>query len=175
MRNEATEEMLVFTTEVCWKYEQVKTIVEGAEASWKQNLEMAATSKYSGEKEMYDQQAAEDFSRYTAAKEWLKLVDGAVAKVREKKARLVLKQNCFAGVTMKSILLDKKTGTYMSRSTATRYGIPVSGCKNSRTCGAGRLGAFVPRLRYHRTEPEEEHAGSGVGDLGKGRREPRPL
>ena len=33
MRNEATEEMLVFTTEVCWKYEQVKTIVEGAEAS----------------------------------------------------------------------------------------------------------------------------------------------
>ena len=47
--------------------------------------------------------------------------------------------------------------------------------KSSRTGGAGRLGAFVPRLRYHRTEPEEEHAGSGVGDLGKGRREPRPL
>ena len=76
MRNEATEEMLAFTTEVCRKYEQVKTIAEGAEASWKQNLEMAATSKYPGEKEMYDQQAAEDLSRYTAAKEWLKLVDG---------------------------------------------------------------------------------------------------
>lgn len=121
MRNEATEEMLVFTTEVCRKYEQVKTIAEGAEASWKQNLEMAATSKYPGEKEMYDQQAAEDLSRYTAAKEWLKLVDGAVAKVREKKARLVLKQNCFAGATMKSILIDKKAGIYMSRSTATRY------------------------------------------------------
>lgn len=29
------------------------------------------------------------------------------------------------------------------------------------------MGAFVPRLRYHRTEPEEEHTGSGVGDLGK--------
>ena len=50
MRNEATEEMLVFTTEVCWKYEQVKTIVEGAEASWKQNLEMAATSQVFGRK-----------------------------------------------------------------------------------------------------------------------------
>lgn len=121
MRNEATEEMLAFTTEVCRKYEQVKTIAEGAEASWKQNLEMAAASKYPGEKEMYDQQAAEDLSRYTAAKEWLKLVDGAVAKVREKKARLVLKQNCFAGATMKSILIDKKAGIYMSRSTATRY------------------------------------------------------
>lgn len=121
MRNEATEEMLAFTTEVCRKYEQVKTIAEGAEASWKQNLEMAAISKYPGEKEMYDQQAAEDLSRYTAAKEWLKLVDGAVAKVREKKARLVLKQNCFAGATMKSILIDKKAGIYMSRSTATRY------------------------------------------------------
>lgn len=121
MKNEVTEEMLAFTTEVCRKYEQVKTIAEEAEASWKQNLEMAATSKYPGEKEMYDQQAADDLARYTAAKEWLKLVDGAEAKVREKKARLVLKQNCFAGATMKSILLDKKTGTYMSRSTATRY------------------------------------------------------
>ena len=30
-------------------------------------------------------------------------------------------QNCLADVTMKSILLDKKTGTYMSRSTSTRY------------------------------------------------------
>ena len=36
----------------------------------------------------------------------------------------------------------------------------MSGCKNCRTGGAGRLGAFVPRLRHHRTEPEEEHAGS---------------
>ena len=54
-------------------------------------------------------------------------------------------------------------------------GIPVSGCPNRRTGGAGRLGAFVPGLRYHRAEPEEEYAGSGVGDLGKGRRKPRPL
>ena len=54
-------------------------------------------------------------------------------------------------------------------------GIPVSGCKNCRAGGAGRLGAFVPRLRHYRTEPEEEHAGSGVGNLGKGRRKPRPL
>ena len=121
MKNEVTDEMLAFTAEVCRKYEQVKTMAEGAETSWKQNLEMAATSKYPGEKEMYDQQAADDLAKYTAAKEWLKLVDGAVAKVREKKARLVLKQNCLAGATMKSILLDKKAGTYMSRSTATRY------------------------------------------------------
>lgn len=54
-------------------------------------------------------------------------------------------------------------------------GRPMPGCKNCRAGGAGRLGAFVPRLRHHRTEPEEEHAGSGVGDLGKGRRKPRPL
>lgn len=121
MKNDATGEMLAFTTEVCRKYEQVKTIAEGAEASWKQNLEMVATAKYPGEKEMYDQQAADDLARYTAAKEWLKLVDGAVAKVREKKARLVLKQNCLADATMKSILIDKKAGIYMSRSTATRY------------------------------------------------------
>lgn len=121
MRNEATEEMLDFATEVCRRYSQVKMFSEEAEASWRRNLEMAATSKYAGEKEMYDQQAADDLARYTAAKEWLKLVDSTVAKVREKKSRLVLKQNCFAGATMKSILLDKKAGIYMSRSTATRY------------------------------------------------------
>ena len=39
-------------------------------------------------------------------------------------------------------------------------GRPMPGCKNCRTGGAGRLGAFVPRLRHHRTKPEEEHAGS---------------
>ena len=32
MKNDATGEMLAFTTEVCRKYEQVKTIAEGAEA-----------------------------------------------------------------------------------------------------------------------------------------------
>ena len=46
----------------------------------------------------------------------------------------------------------------------------MPGCKNCRAGGAGRLGAFIPGLRHHRTEPEEEHAGSGVGDFGKGRR-----
>ena len=121
MKSRVTDEMLDFAVLTCKKYSQVRTLAEEAETSWKQNLEMVAASKYPGEKEMYEQQAEEDLARYTAAREWLKLVDGAVGKVRDEKSRLVLKQNCLGGATMKSVLVDKKSGTYMSRSTATRY------------------------------------------------------
>lgn len=106
MRNEATEEMLAFTTEVCRKYDQVKMIAEGAEASWKQNLEMAATSKYPGEKEMYDQQAADDLARYTAAKEWLKLVDGAVYQMQNSNAQAVVRQHCLNRIPLKAVEFD---------------------------------------------------------------------
>ena len=44
-----------------------------------------------------------------------------MSKVKEEKARLVLKQNCLEGATMKAVLVDKKAEIYMSRSTATRY------------------------------------------------------
>ena len=106
MRSEATEEMLTFTTEVCRKYDQVKTIAEGAEASWKQNLEMAATSKYPGEKEMYDQQAADDLARYTAAREWLKLVDGAVFQMKNSNAQAVIRQHCLNRIPLKAVEFD---------------------------------------------------------------------
>lgn len=114
MRNEAAEEMLAFTTDVCRKYEQVKTIVEGAEASWKQNLEMAATSKYAGEKEMYDQQAADDLARYTAAKEWLKLVDGAVFQIKNSNAQAVVRQHCLNRIPLKAVEFDN--GKHMGKT-----------------------------------------------------------
>lgn len=116
-----SEEMIRYVTEVCKKYSTIKTLAEEAEASWKQNIEMAETSKYPAERAMYVQQAGEELARYNAAQEWMKIVDTTVLKIRDTKTRLVLRQNCLAGATMKSILLDKKSKTYMSRSTATRH------------------------------------------------------
>lgn len=119
--NTVSEEMILYVTEVCKKYSTIKTLAEEAEASWKQNIEMAETSKYPAERAMYVQQAGEELAKYNAAQEWMKIVDATVLKIRDMKTRLVLRQNCLAGATMKSILLDKKTKTYMSRSTATRH------------------------------------------------------
>ena len=116
-----SEEMIRYVTEVCKKYSTIKTLAEEAEASWKQNIEMAETSKYPAERAMYVQQAGEELARYNAAQEWMKIVDTTVLKIRDTKTRLVLRQNCLAGATMKSILLEKKSKTYMSRSTATRH------------------------------------------------------
>ena len=116
-----SEETIRYVTEVCKKYSTIKTLAEEAEASWKQNIEMAETSKYPAERAMYVQQAGEELARYNAAQEWIKIVDTTVLKIRDTKTRLVLRQNCLAGATMKSILLDKKSKTYMSRSTATRH------------------------------------------------------
>lgn len=119
--NTVTGEMIQYATEVCKRYSTIKTLAEEAEASWKQNIEMAETSKYPAEKAMYVQQAGEELARYNTAQEWMKIVDATVLKVKDTKTRLVLRQNCLAGTTMKSILLDKKAKKYMSRSTATRH------------------------------------------------------
>ena len=116
-----SEEMIRYATEVCRKYSTIKTLAEESETSWKQNVEMAETSKYPAEKAMYVQQAGEELAKYNAAQEWMKIVDTTVLKIRDTKTRLVLRQNCLAGATMKSILLDKKAKTYMSRATATRH------------------------------------------------------
>lgn len=121
MKIEVSEDKLKYAMEVCRKYSQIRIIAEEAEASWKQNLEMVAESKYPDEKEMYEQQAAEDLAKYTAAREWLELVNVTVAKIHEQKARMVIRQNCLAGSTMKSIMMDNREKRYMSRSTATRY------------------------------------------------------
>ena len=120
MKIEVSKDKRQYAIEVCRKYSQIRIIAEEAEASWKQNLEMVAESKYRDEKEMYEQQAAEDLAKYTAAREWLELVNVSVAKIREQKARMVIRQNCLLGFTMKSIVVDNREKRYMSRSTATR-------------------------------------------------------
>ena len=121
MEREATEEMLRYTAEVCGKYREIKMLAEEAEAAWKQSLALMAESKYPSEKEMYEREAAEELEKYESARSWMKLVNATVSKVKEEKARLVLKQNCLEGATMKAVLVDKKAEIYMSRSTATRY------------------------------------------------------
>ena len=67
------------------------------------------------------QELFEELEKYESARSWMKLVNATVSKVKEEKARLVLKQNCLEGATMKAVLVDKKAEIYMSRSTATRY------------------------------------------------------
>ena len=57
MKQETEEDMLDFAKEVCQKYSRVKMLVEETQMQWRQDLEMAADSKYPGEKEMYDQQS----------------------------------------------------------------------------------------------------------------------
>lgn len=114
-------EMFLYAVDICRKYTQIKIIEKEAEASWRANLEEAAGAKYPSEKEMYDIQAEEAFSKYAAAREWLRLVDTAVSKVHGEKVRAVLKQNCIAGTAMKAIVVHDKPVKYLSRSTATRY------------------------------------------------------
>ena len=121
MKQEVTAEMLRYAADVCGKYREVRTLGTEAETAWKQSLALMEEAKYSGEREMYEREAAEELEAYTAARSWLKLVNATVSKVKEEKARLVLKQNCLEGATMKAVVVDKKLGTYMSRSTATRY------------------------------------------------------
>ena len=75
MKQETEEDMLDFAKEVCQKYSRVKMLAEETQMRWRQDLEMAADSKYPGEKEMYDRQAEESLARYTALREWLKLAD----------------------------------------------------------------------------------------------------
>lgn len=149
--NAVSEEMIQYATEVCGKYSTIKTLAEEAEISWKQNIEMAETSKYPAERAMYVQQAGEDLTKYNAAREWMKIVDAVVLKIRDTKTRLVLRQNCLAGATMKSILLDKKSKTYMSRSTATRH----------KKRGLEQMAALLPAVSEHLNRLEKEISKNG--------------
>ena len=81
MKQETAEDMLEFAKEICQKYSRVKTLAEETQMQWRQDLEMAADSKYPGEKDMYDKQAEEDLARYTALREWLNLVDVAAFQI----------------------------------------------------------------------------------------------
>ena len=88
MKQETAEDMLEFAKEICQKYSRVKTLAEETQMQWRQDLEMAADSKYPGEKDMYDKQAEEDLARYTALREWLNLVDVAAFQIRDRRRSL---------------------------------------------------------------------------------------
>ena len=75
---------------------------------------MAATAKYAGEKEMYDQQATDDLARYTAEKEWLKLVDGAVFQIKNSNAQAVVRQHCLNHIPLKAVEFDN--GKHMGKT-----------------------------------------------------------
>lgn len=106
MRIEASEDKLQYAIEVCRKYSKVRIIAEEAEASWKRNLEMVAESKYPDEKEMYEQQAAEELAKYTAAREWLELVLGAAYNIQEFRAQEVVRQHCLNKVPLKAVVFE---------------------------------------------------------------------
>ncbi len=61
MKNEVTEEMLRYAADVCGKYREVRTLGAEAENAWKQSLTLMEEAKYSGEREMYEREAAKGF------------------------------------------------------------------------------------------------------------------
>ena len=103
MKQETAEDMLDFAKEVCQKYSRVKSLAEETQVQWRQDLEMAADSKYPGEKEMYDRQAEESLARYTALREWLKLADAAAFRIRDSKAQIVVRQHCLDRIPLKAV------------------------------------------------------------------------
>ena len=103
MKQETAEDMLDFAKEVCQKYSRVKTLAEETQVQWRRDLEMAADSKYPGEKEMYDRQAEEGLARYTALREWLKLADAAAFRIRDSKAQIVVRQHCLDRIPLKAV------------------------------------------------------------------------
>ena len=103
MKQETAEDMLEFAKETCQKYSSVKTLAEETQMQWRQDLEMAADSKYPGEKDMYDKQAEEDLARYTALREWLNLVDVAAFQIRDSKAQIVVRQHCLDRIPLKAV------------------------------------------------------------------------
>lgn len=115
--NAVSEEMIQYATEVCGKYSTIKTLAEEAEASWKQNIEMAETSKYPAERAMYVQQAGENLAKYSAAREWMKIVMKAVFNIEQSKAREVVRQHCIERIPLKSVEFESgrcmgKTAVY---------------------------------------------------------------
>lgn len=103
MKQETAEDMLDFAKEVCQKYSRVKTLAEETQVQWRRDLEMAADSKYPGEKEMYDRQAEESLARYTAVREWLELADAAAFRIRDSKAQIVVRQHCLDRIPLKAV------------------------------------------------------------------------
>lgn len=79
MKQETAEDMLDFAKEVCQKYSRVKTLAEETQVQWRQDLEMAADSKYPGEKEKpYGKQNTRRIQTMTnKAKTYLKNIQGA--------------------------------------------------------------------------------------------------
>ena len=114
MKQETAEDMLEFAKEICQKYSRVKTLAEETQMQWRQDLEMAADSKYPGEKDMYDQQAEEDLARYTALREWLNLVDAAAFRIRDSKAQIVVRQHCLDRIPLKAV--EFENGKHMGRT-----------------------------------------------------------
>lgn len=114
MKQETEEDMLDFAKEVCQKYSRVKMLAEETQMQWRQDLEMAADSKYPGEKEMYDRQAEEGLARYTAVREWLKLADAAAFRIRDSKAQIVVRQHCLDRIPLKAV--EFENGKHMGKT-----------------------------------------------------------
>ena len=114
MKQETAEDMLDFAKEVCQKYSRVKMLAEETQMQWRQDLEMAADSKYPGEKEMYDRQAEEGLARYTAVREWLKLADAAAFRIRDSKAQIVVRQHCLDRIPLKAV--EFENGKHMGKT-----------------------------------------------------------
>ena len=106
MINETPDEMIQYATDVCRKYNQIRILAEEAEAAWRLNLEMIAESKYPAEKEMYEQQAEEELAKYTAAREWMKLVMNATFRIKEFRAQEVVRQHCLNKMPLKSVAFE---------------------------------------------------------------------
>lgn len=114
MKQETAEDMLDFAKEVCQKYSRVKTLAEETQVQWRRDLEMAADSKYPGEKELYDRQAEESLARYTALREWLKLADAAAFRIRDSKAQVVVRQHCLDRIPLKAV--EFENGKHMGKT-----------------------------------------------------------
>ena len=114
MKQETAEDMLDFAKEVCQKYSRVKTLAEETQVQWRRDLEMAADSKYPGEKEMYDRQAEESLARYTAVREWLELADAATFRIRDSKAQIVVRQHCLDRIPLKAV--EFENGKHMGKT-----------------------------------------------------------
>ena len=106
MKSEAPDEMIQYATDVCRKYSRIRVLSEEAEAAWRLNLEMVEESKYPAEEEMYEQQAAEEFAKYTAAREWINLVTTATFRIKEFRAQEVVRQHCLNRIPLKSVVFE---------------------------------------------------------------------
>ena len=106
MANEVSDEMIQYATDVCRKYNQIRTLAEDAEAAWRRNLEMVSESKYPVEEDMYKQEAEEGLVKYTAAREWIKLVMNVTFRIKDYRAQEVVRQHCLNKMPLKSVTFE---------------------------------------------------------------------